>query len=225
MLRSFLSAFCAFVMPLSASAAVLDYTYAADYSFTQVLSGFDETGDYDANRLETRASITGKLSFDDTLVNDFGDSLRFGPVAITIDSFIPLGTEMPITSTNFSDDAGLDSILTGNGGMPATNPPGEYTLLGLFLVDDTNTLFPGGPVFPDLIELSDFTRARITLRSTLFDPTLGPPDQPTKIVGFDITQLTPVQDPSTVPLPAGLPLLLGGLAILGWASGRRAGRT
>ena len=221
MLRSILGAICATLLPLSASAAVLEYTYAADYSYTQVLNGFDETGDHDANRLETRASITGTLTFDDTLKNVFGDTLRFGPVAITIDSFVTQGTEMPISSIDLKDDLSLDSIVTTNSGLPVTSPAAEYTLLGLFLADDTNTLFAGGLAFPDLIELSNFTRARITLRSTLFDPSLGAPYQPTKIVGFDLKQLTPVQTPATVPLPAGLPLLIGALGVLACHRRRR----
>ena len=114
MFRSILGAICATLLPLSASAAVLEYTYAADFSYTQVLNGFDETGDHDANRLETRASITGTLTFDDTLKNVFGDTLRFGPVAITIDSFVTQGTEMPISSTDLKDDLSLDSIVTTN---------------------------------------------------------------------------------------------------------------
>ena len=96
-------------------------------------------------------------------------------------------------------------------------------MVGFGFLDYSNTWFAGGIALPDLIELSNQVVGFVSVESVLFDPASNDPD-PNRIAFFDITNLEPVTTP--VPLPAGAPLLLAGLSVLGWIKrGSRARMT
>jgi len=204
--------------PLSATAAVLEYTFSADFDSSHVFNGFDETADIDANNVQALGQITGTIQFDDTLISDLGDVKLLGPPSISIDGFVRQGFELPLTATLLSDTATYDAIKTGNAAFSPTTPNGVYTNISFSLIDNSNLLFASGLAFPDSLSLSDFDDTYFSVQSTVFDQNLGASGSASKVASFTITRLDPV---IAVPLPAGLPLLAAGLGVMGWVGRRK----
>lgn len=221
MFRPFLTALFLATVPLAGGAAVLEYQFTATHSFSAVWNGFDETADYDANILQAAGTISGTVRFDDTFVSSTGGTSFYGPTGITIDGYTFKNDISRPNVTALVDNATTDAIITGGPGFNPSDPNGIYTQIGVYLVDDSNTLFSGGVSFPDLIDPADFSQFNLSVRTTVFDASIPVLDIPTKQARFEITDWKTVSEPAPVPLPAGVPLILGGFAMLGLIARRR----
>ena len=200
----------------AAAAALLAAPLAAEtitYDFTaQFYAGSNSAPDVsivDQAAAFIGSGISGSITFDDTFVSAAGISATYGPVTVSINEFSVGSAATIASSTLFNDDG------AGRDGLFATETPTGSTIIdriALFFIDNSGTVF-GDTSFPSILDLADFSRAEIAFIS-------GNDSFADERIDFGLTSLELQQAPA-VPLPAGLPLVLTGLA--GFAVLRRKG--
>lgn len=149
------------------------------------------------------AEMTGSITFDDTVVSIDGAITTYAPTVFQVDG-LDLSALWPGLETRAggatTDFIGTLSDITSTTPMDAVD---------LIMQDDDNTAFGGGVPFANL-DLADFETALLLF----YNPRVDPANPSTAFTGdrvdFTLTSLTL----QAVPLPAGLPLLLGGLGAM-----------
>ncbi|MEL6959392.1 MAG: hypothetical protein AAGL89_10620 [Pseudomonadota bacterium] len=160
----------------------------------------DDQIDFGRNAPVLFNSVSG--GFTDLVISDLGG---LNPFALSLCSD---ATCDPSTSTVTQLFAGFSSTLTQNiiglSDFSATDDPNDGG-------QDQTWLFRFDSPITSLVEILEFDNRNVFLGERLQADFVG-------AGGLTTTPPTP----SPVPLPAGLPLLLSGLAVAGWVSRRRA---
>ena len=198
------------------ASTVLDYRFSASFvSSNTFSSGFDETTDDDANVVEAMGTLTGTIHFDNTVTSTDAIYSRLGAPTISIDGLTLKGTSLDPFRTLLGAELTGHFIATQSTSINSVGV-GTYTAINTSFLDETVTYFSGGLVFPDLIELSDFSRALLSVRTTHYNGDAL--NSPTKVSVFEIDSLTPV------PLPGALPLLVAAVGTFGVLRRRKTKR-
>ena len=199
----------------TAQAATYTYNFSADFG------GYLTTdGDSASTLTDTYAAfatITGSITFDDTLIGVMTPTLTdYEPAVIDIDGFDMSEFERLPTRTRIrNDDPSFgDSITTTFAGVNSSDPNGLYDILSLQFVDSSKSVF-SDTSFPTLIDPADFEISVIRMYSS---EKHADGDSLLDDITFNVTDLELV---SEVPLPAGIWMLGGGLAALGALRRRR----
>lgn len=189
---------------------------------TLTFSGTVSTG---LGSIASGALLSGQMSYDETATaRAGGTSTQAVFDAVTAMNFAiggfgstfanaAGGPEIQIDNGNgvFNDRFGLTSRVSD--GLGASVLDGTYTLTGFsFRLDDsTDTVYSDALDLPDTVDFADFTSGLFFLFFT------DGSQNGLTVVG----DMTGVRTVAPIPLPAGLPLLLGGLAMIGFVRSRR----
>ena len=207
-LLSALAAFCAFTAFPAFSA-----TFTYDFTAERAGGGSSDPAVTIVDTAASFATITGTLTFDNTFVSASASGDLYAAPSLSIDQF-SLASTIGFTNSRV-DNGGFDQLVGVTPGLP---PTGEFfDRVNFILRDTTGAVFPS-TAFPDSIDLADFNIAILLFTSSFNN---GTNSGARERRDFNFTELTR-QSVSTVPLPAGLPLLASGLALLGFVRRRKA---
>ncbi len=227
-LRSIAATVLMFSLSTSLHATVVNYTLTGNIASTGGLSDFTVGDTYDINFSLDHSVLDGNpsttASFFSTALSNFSisrsgqNTTGWNPAGA---HFIPTGPAVlaSIGSLNFFSG----QIGAFIGGAPANGL--DLSSVGFSIVTPANALTTNDQGFGQSLfeQLGNqiFNPASILTPQSTFTFEFGPPQGSSSVVGF-ISNLAVT--PTTVPLPAGLPLLLSGIAGL-WFARRRTAKT
>lgn len=187
---------------LSTPALAATFTYDFEAAFDRRISSAADTTIVDT--AAGFANLSGTITFDDTLQSTSGATATYGAPSLTLDQFSVAGL-VPLEGTEIRNGPNFDQVAFDVQDLP---PDGVFRdRLNIILRDGSESVF-GSTDFPTLIDLADFGTAILLFTSSFSD---GVNSGAQERVDFNFTSLTLRPTPA-VPLPAGLPLLVCGLA-------------
>ena len=207
MRRLFMSGIFAALSAFGAQAGTVTYSYVAE---NPTIIRNDVTESSMADLVAGLSVLTGTITFDDTLVSVGGPIARYAPMTITVDGIDTSGL-LPGNFVQISNDAGISGIdVLGTTSLVTSTTPADA--IDLIWRDFDGTIFSSNTPFPGMIDINAFED-----RALLFyNPRVDAADATNRFsndrTDFTITSLTLVP---AIPLPAGLPLMLGGLMAVG----------
>jgi hypothetical protein len=204
-MKPFIFSILTSVLAIPAHAATYKYDFTAAYAFgggTNAASTIVDT----AAKFST---LSGTLVLDDTLVSAAATSATFGPASITINEFA-IGDAGTLEGTQVDNKEIFDQFAAINS-VPSD---GQYYDQIVFIIRDSTAAAFSSTAFPNPLVLGDFDIPFLFFTSSMSS---GARER----IDFRFTDLT-LGAPSAVPLPAGLPLLLGGMGLLALVRRRKS---
>lgn len=165
------------------------------------------------DQVEAFSTLTGTLTFDDTFVSATSDSATYGTPILTLNEVSLAGVLTPVNVRVDNDAFGgaFDQVVGVNTPLPQD---GVYRDIVNVLIRDTTATALSSTAFPTDLTLADFNIPILFFTSSSDDGTNA---SARERIDYRFTSLSL----APVPLPAGLPLLLGGVAGLAWLRARR----
>ncbi|MEM0946117.1 MAG: VPLPA-CTERM sorting domain-containing protein [Pseudomonadota bacterium] len=210
-----------------ASAALAGGAFAAPVSYDFVASsptyvGANDATSTTADTLFALGTITGTIVFDDVLQQQINPNLAaYNPAVLNIDGFDNAMFNLPSPTVRVANDApGFGDVVSFSGGFGLGGlADGNYATFGFRVQDDDGTAW-SNTSFPTVMNLADFESAVFQFRAfSITNLGQGAQDIVRERVDFTLTSLlrTGSTPPpiDVVPLPAGLPLMIGGLMAFG----------
>ncbi|WP_272005452.1 VPLPA-CTERM sorting domain-containing protein [Roseovarius sp. ZX-A-9] len=187
--------------------------HAATYTYDFTAAFESRSGTNAASTIVDTAAgfstLSGTLVLDDTLVSAAATSATYGPASITINEFA-IGAAGTLDGTRVDNIGGFDQFV----GLNDVPSDGQYYDRISFIIRDSTAAAFSSTVFPNPLVLADFDAPTMLFTSST---TASARER----IDFRFTDLT-VRAPSAVPLPAGLPLLLGGMGLLALVRRRKS---
>ncbi|MGC3940576.1 hypothetical protein ACOTTU_22475 [Roseobacter sp. EG26] len=203
--KSLIAAALLTLLALPGTAATYIYDFEAEYkNGTADDDSVDTVADL-AGALLIGTTLTGTLTIDDTLLSGNASSRTYAPGSITFDQ-IDAAAYVPFTQTSvFNGGSDLVNLSTDIN----TYPVGELvSWISVFLrdfdgdfVDDTDA--------PTAIDLDELETKEMAFLGNIVGKGFA-----RERVNYEFTSISAPTVIPTVPLPAGLPLLGGGLVLI-----------
>lgn len=191
-------------------ATTLSYRFTAEL----VRSSPNDAIDSVVDQAIAAGTLSGRMDFSTVLDTSkpptFAEARYLAPI-ISIDGFDMSGFETlfeKATIVNNNTGAIPFDALIANSGIDASE--GLVESLFLWLDDPSATAIDDARIFPDGIFLSDWEGRTLSMVGRLNDANGAALES--ERAAFSLSNLTPIP---AVPLPAGMPLLIGGLAAFG----------
>ncbi len=192
-------------------AATYTYNYTAEFQS----AGTDDTSVFSiADEARALSTITGTMTFSDYIVSGSGSEIYYSPAVVSFNELtIPLDTAQK--SVRISRVSSWDELAFLREAPTAVGT--NYDSLGFIIRDSLSKTALDAQAFPSALDISLFNINQLYFLNQRDD---GDGLFATERTNFTVTQLE-IQT-SSVPLPAGLPLLVGALSVLGLIKRRKA---
>lgn len=211
-MKSLITATLLSLVTMPASAAILSFDFEAEFlSFSADDDSVDTVADL-VGALLIGTTLTGTLTIDDTFLSGDASIREYTPGSISFDQ-IDASAYVPFTRTRVinggTDQVDLFTELD-------TYPIGEVVSSVQIFLRDFEGGFVGDTGFPTAIDLDELETRQIAFLGNITGEGFA-----RERVDYEFTSISAPTVISTVPLPAGLPLLAGGLVLLVGLSRRR----
>jgi hypothetical protein len=203
-MKPFIFSILTSVLAIPAHAATYTYDFTAAYAF----GGGTNAASTIVDTAAGFSTLSGTLVLDDTLVSAAATSATYGPASITINEFA-IGDAGTLDGTRV-DNIGIFDQFAALNSVPSD---GQYYDRIAFIIRDSTAAAFSSTAFPNPLVLGDFDIPFLFFTSS----STGARER----IDFRFTDLT-LRAPSAVPLPAGLPLLLGGMGLLALVRRRKS---